>query len=1111
MDLPDLSLTPISVETMHSLMGISAVFTSGAGFYTNKEVTIICPDIMEGSLDHLRNLLGLYWTNDVNAATGDVSLNYDVSTANTKYSIDLVEDLNLRMVSRMQAKSPYVDRIEFNPDFMETITNESLLPNFKIPLRIYGSREYTKGDRFWNTLFMGGTFGEENYAPIVSAPYAFYDESVMMPIPYSAMEVKLADASLQEALPAQITYTYNSYSADIREYQRWTKKLESALLIPNGNAFAAMLVYGELIDAAFGFYGIPGGVRYNSSEVWGQFGPGYLNYALYAFEELIRRSIDSTDKGGPPLEPEDVYDWARNFFGIDYGGVPTWEATDVLTAGRTAEALFPDKRLLWTTSIIQGLIPLLDADSTTLSAPNIVLFGQYLGDQKDFVPNIPSSIKEEAIERQKNLIFDASTAEGSIMYEASKALSTMFFPYHVKISFPRYRSNAEGVAPTPGLKGRYSTAFLQSAKSPINSSIKAHDFSAVFLEALKDIHNGRYPSLQMEPRPFKVETRQYNSESLSGYIETTDAKNYNTIDFMKFLTAIHNDRSEVISDSDHMFMGVDYLNYVGASEDAGIYRYTDSQNTLSVMDDAASMCTDYFSTWMNLGDPDASDDTNEYLLKHVLQPKLKHAEVLAYRVEKIGGLEVGDQAHSNVLQNFWIYNADTDSGTLDPATSGDGNMVTLHDTQVKYGENYTYNVSAYVLVLGYRYKFGDCKLSQKIATVDTDGDGETDLYCLQFYDPLTNEFADQLFYRTMPEGELDMSTLGLGGEWDSYTRGEMAAHAESWASTDPTSFLESYREEIPDRSLHATELEWSALSLRNEFATDQQGLSPYPTIADFNYYIEPCLKLIEVPLYSKTLKVLDNPANDIHAAPFQFLDSSQRIGFDTKYQTHDPTIYPALISGADINLRSEYLHGRDLLETEEIIEKSLSPPRYIEVFRTTGKPTSLSDFDGKLFQTIDLKIPQSDHTYGDAIITSKVLTNQKYYYILRFLNENKMPGHLSQIIQAELIDDGGYIYSSFNILSEEEYNKDTYSKPSINFKKLFQIQPNLSQLELDTTQADFQLPSTMQLNNVNVGTASETLWGQTFKIRLTSKKTGKKLDLNVTFKIQEEDKYSSKL
>jgi hypothetical protein len=306
--------------------------------------------------------------------------------------------------------------------------------------------------------------------------------------------------------------------------------------------------------------------------------------------------------------------------------------------------------------------------------------------------------------------------------------------------------------------------------------------------------------------------------------------------------------------------------------------------------------------------------------------------------------------------------------------------------------------------------------------------------------------------------------------------------------------------------------EFTAISLRNQFATDQQAYSKHPQLADVNFYIEPCVKIIEIPMFTKTLKMMDNPANDIIITPFQFIDDSHRLGFQSRYDTYREDTFPEPITSTDVNLRSQYLHAKDLPETSEVTWRSQSPPRYLEIYRTETQPTSMLDFENKLVRIIDLQISDSEQTYADAIVAEKVATNKKYYYVLRFLNENRMPGHLSQIIIAELIDDGGYIYSVFGVLSEEEYVKDIYSKPSINFKKLFQIQPNISQLELDTSNANMTLSATNEKHNVTVGptgTDADPIWGRTFKIRMTSKKTGKKIDLNVLFQLKTEDRYST--
>ena len=74
----------------------------------------------------------------------------------------------------------------------------------------------------------------------------------------------------------------------------------------------------------------------------------------------------------------------------------------------------------------------------------------------------------------------------------------------------------------------------------------------------------------------------------------------------------------------------------------------------------------------------------------------------------------------------------------------------------------------------------------------------------------------------------------------------------------------------------------------------------------------------------------------------------------------------------------------------------------------------------------------------------------------------------------------------------------------------------MSQIMVDSSEANFNNPLALfgdensnevadylekgsEYTKVNVGVAEDLIWGKTFKIRLTSKKTGKKIDLNITY------------
>ena len=113
---------------------------------------------------------------------------------------------------------------------------------------------------------------------------------------------------------------------------------------------------------------------------------------------------------------------------------------------------------------------------------------------------------------------------------------------------------------------------------------------------------------------------------------------------------------------------------------------------------------------------------------------------------------------------------------------------------------------------------------------------------------------------------------------------------------------------------------------------------------------------------------------------------------------------------------------------------------------------------------------------------------------------------MTEIYQAELVSDGGFKFSLFNTIFESSLDDTSYTNPSLAVKKLMQLQPNISHLTLDTSNADFSATAQSQLDdgNIGVGSVDDLIWDKKFKIRLTSKKTGKKIHINITYKMQSE-------
>lgn len=338
---------------------------------------------------------------------------------------------------------------------------------------------------------------------------------------------------------------------------------------------------------------------------------------------------------------------------------------------------------------------------------------------------------------------------------------------------------------------------------------------------------------------------------------------------------------------------------------------------------------------------------------------------------------------------------------------------------------------------------------------------------------------------------------------------------KAWARKNLTyTYTTTHPDEPVEKTVTVAEL------ASNRFATNAQIKSSNKYLADFNFTIAPSVKIIEVPVATKTLQIMDHPPVAPDVTPYQRKDDSQIIGFMVRTESFrvptDPTdtstlsdfgIYPTPITSDEINKREIYITSNNMIEGEQITKNSVSKPSILEVYRLDRKPTSISDFDGNLVFTKDLSIDSlPDQKNSVCFYEEKIRTNKKFYYLFRFLNENGDGGYLSPVQCAELINDGGYKYTKFDVMYESELYQENNRQDTQQFKKLLQITPSIDHLKLNDDSVDYAQPAASQLSSLTgkVGMPEKDLiWGKTFKFRITSKKTGKKIDLNIKYRLRD--------
>ena len=958
--------------------------------------TVLDREDMNKGVDLLRRVFGNYFYYTNPADSTDSTAKSIILETNSE---DKVENLTGREVFMHTVLScEQVQYAEANPARVQVIDRSINVPNLKIPFRLYADRDKksVKGDFHWKQFLFGGEYGGEQLPPRLNSQKIFYDASmaIMYPVDYKIQNAYdyNSDELRRNTLTCNIYSDYYEYNSNVQNYQDWSSTLESELLIPN---FYIIADY----------------------------------YYKYTSEE-------------PDLADEDT--------------VANAQLSNIQNKNETILYHFP----------VGYYFEELKRDQ---------YFGQYFPKAEN------EKYKQTAMNSQQNIIFDQYYFD--FLEETTSGLSSEeFFRergvhdklsnfYNVRIKFDRHKNQLGARALTEEELYPFGVSFMEMEYDIKNQTaalggigyqeqkartlIENEGFSSKLLEILKDIDEGNIEDVPRKRLPFNyiISKEAYGQENgaptslKSVFVDRPDDPvGLMSMNFMDLLTYTYNNYSAALNEN-FIFAGPDTPQRVGTLKDDSFYRSLNSSMLIKVLDGCMDLLQQYMKRINPASDTPPTDEEIKHftsqVMKYVYGPRIKQSETLAYKIEKIGGNVSNDDSEQNVIQKFWIFNATNAPPEL-----------SIVDSQVKYGQEYTYKITAYNLVMSHKYKYEDFRLTKQIGAADYLGSDDEIEYCLQFYNPETNIVSPQLF-----------------------------ANANLTLAADD-----------PRRSV---------LSGLNALAPNSVEISQYPQLLDFHLLIEPCLELIEVPYYQKTIKVMDNPCNSINVTPFHFIDNTNRVGFQINQESFIKRPYPELVTPQDLIKMVDYKNTKNLEAYNPVSLISQSPARYIEVYRIKHKPNSFMDFKDGLVATIDLRIKDQVYNFSNKIISDQIKSNTVYYYVFRFVNENGLHGPLSQIIQCELVNDGGYTYALFDTVDSSEFNPSQITNVSTSFKKLMQLDPNVSQLYFDDSSVNYNDFAQNQISNLIVGLATQKIWDKKFKIRLTSKKTSKKLDLNISYDLVE--------
>jgi hypothetical protein len=416
--------------------------------------------------------------------------------------------------------------------------------------------------------------------------------------------------------------------------------------------------------------------------------------------------------------------------------------------------------------------------------------------------------------------------------------------------------------------------------------------------------------------------------------------------------------------------------------------------------------------------------------------------------------------------------------------------ITYTDTQVNYGVEYEYTIYAYQLVLGSKYRY-------KVDKMPFIADDDASEYS---YFPELNVNPERRGFVDVHTGEV-ISRPQNGFLLKDWVR----LINNMFASNNYTQGQEQYRSESPNKS-----------STYNE--------------AQICSFIEESLVLIEVPQNRFTTKVIDKPPvePDVNLVPFRGISNKLLInlnGGTGKYKKPFEVLENSdekLKTDYILNQRAEIQNGvsiniSDKKQFDQFLNqiefRSDDPSTEFEIWRTSSLPKEWTDFN--LVKTVDSSefFDRPNQKAASATFVDNINPNRNYWYTFRAVDVHGNKSNPSEIYKVFMHDDSGTVWLDIETIpAPRSPDPRTFTKGA---KRFVQIKPNFNQTTINELESNFvnqitnERIQSLEAHNLtndpvvlgDSNSSDNSVWSddqvpQKFKMRLTSKKTGRKIDVN---------------
>ena len=275
--------------------------------------------------------------------------------------------------------------------------------------------------------------------------------------------------------------------------------------------------------------------------------------------------------------------------------------------------------------------------------------------------------------------------------------------------------------------------------------------------------------------------------------------------------------------------------------------------------------------------------------------------------------------------------------------------------------------------------------------------------------------------------------------------------------------------------------------------------------AIINVHTRPSIKLVEVPIFSFRTTISDKPPLPPQVDIIPYRGVSDRILVNLTSNVGELKAQPIAFNSRERLKIAEIRERHDLGPDDPIEYKSDDPADFFEVFRTRREPKSYADFRAGIRREVDTEVlPSDQQTSGMTALPSAAYIdylrpNVTYYYMFRAVDIRGNVSNPTSVFRVELVEESGM---TFPIIEEFNFEPTEYNEGTRTFKKYIQISPSVIQDELNIIN-ELEIESASDAE-VELGMVEDRIFAKhpdkkKIKLRITSKSTGKKIDVNLNF------------